>query len=161
MITISSAMRLFQNKKPEVEFLRMADLFDRPFSRFFFHPPIIRKWAGSTAEMDWLETPAAHFFKINVPGFGKDEIKVHLEEGNVLSIRGEAAKEESYPNPKDAIVHVAERGKGDFFRELLLPENVKTDQIKASVDNGVLTVVVPKDVASKPRPRSICVSSKL
>ncbi|XP_058079386.1 15.7 kDa heat shock protein, peroxisomal [Magnolia sinica] len=137
----------------------MSDAFDRPFRRFFFNPPIVREWTGSTALMDWLETPSSHIIKINVPGFSKDEIKVQLEEGNVLSIRGEGAKEEI--QPKDAILHVSERGKGDFSREILLPENVKTEQIKAHVDNGVLTVVVPKDVNPKSKSRNIAISSKL
>lgn len=61
--------------------------------------------------------------------------------------------------------HVAERrsfGKGDFSREIELPENVKVEQIKAQVENGVLTVVVPKDTSPKPsKVRNISISSKL
>jgi HSP20 family protein len=43
-----------------------------------------------------------------------------------------------------------------------LPENVKLDQIKAHVENGVLTVVVPKDVSPKsPKVRNINITSRL
>ncbi|XP_077234525.1 HSP20-like chaperones superfamily protein [Tasmannia lanceolata] len=126
-----------------------------PFRRFFF-----REWpTGSTALMDWLETPNSHIFKINVPGFDKNDIKIQLEEGNVLHIRGELGKEESIP--KEVIWHLAERGKGDFSRDLVLPEKVKTDQIKAQVENGVLTIVVPRDINPKSKSRNIAVSSKL
>ncbi|XP_048327810.2 15.7 kDa heat shock protein, peroxisomal [Ziziphus jujuba] len=141
----------------------MADsIFGYPFRRVFWNPPIYREWSGSTALMDWLESPNAHIFKVNVPGFSKEDIKVQIEDGNVLHIRGEGGKEESYP--KDAIWHVAERGtgKGDFSREIELPENVKVDQIKAQVENGVLTIHVPKDSTPKPsKVRNINITSRL
>ncbi|CAL1352367.1 unnamed protein product [Linum trigynum] len=147
----------------------MADgIFGHPIRRLFWSPPIFREWSGSTALMDWLESPTAHIFKINVPGFSKEEIKLQLQEGNVLLVRGEGEegnnkREEALS--KDAVWHLAERGaggKGEFAREIQLPENVKVDQIKAQVENGVLTVVVPKDNSSKQsRVRNIAISSKL
>ncbi|XP_072953300.1 16.0 kDa heat shock protein, peroxisomal [Typha angustifolia] len=138
----------------------MADVFfGNPFRRLVWSPPVLREWHGSAAgSMDWIETSSSHLIKINVPGFGREEIKVQLEEGNVLSIRGEAKEE----TPKDAVWHVAERGKGEFAREVALPDHVRADQIKAQVENGVLTVVIPKEpIPAKPKPRSITVSSKL
>ncbi|KAF3953244.1 hypothetical protein CMV_021294 [Castanea mollissima] len=142
----------------------MADaFFGYPFRRFFLSPPIFREWSGSTALMDWLESPNAHVFKINVPGYSKDNIKVQVEDGNVLHIKGEGGKEEQL-NAKDTVWHVAERGtgKGEFSREIELPENVKVDQIKAQVENGVLTVTVPKDTTQKSsKVRNINVTSKL
>lgn len=98
---------------------------------------------------------------INKTGYGKDQIKIQLEEDNVLSIRGEGlgAKEEA---PKDSVWHVSERGKGEFARNVMLPESVRADQIKAQVENGVLTIVLPKEPApAKPKTRPIPVSSKL
>ncbi|XP_075633588.1 15.7 kDa heat shock protein, peroxisomal [Castanea sativa] len=142
----------------------MADaFFGYPFRRFFLSPPIFREWSGSTALMDWLESPNAHIFKINVPGYSKDNIKVQVEDGNVLHIKGEGGKEEQL-NAKDTVWHVAERGtgKGEFSREIELPENVKVDQIKAQVENGVLTITVPKDTTQKSsKVRNINVTSKL
>ncbi|KAL4652366.1 hypothetical protein ACB092_01G228000 [Castanea dentata] len=142
----------------------MADaFFGYPFRRFFLSPPIFREWSGSTALMDWLESPNAHVFKINVPGYSKDNIKVQVEDGNVLHIEGEGGKEEQL-NAKDTVWHVAERGtgKGEFSREIELPENVKVDQIKAQVENGVLTITVPKDTTQKSsKVRNINVTSKL
>ncbi|KAK7842631.1 15.7 kda heat shock protein [Quercus suber] len=84
----------------------MADaFFGYPFRRFFLSPPIFREWSGSTALMDWLESPNAHIFKINVPGYSKDNIKVQIEDGNVLHIKGEGGKEEQH-NAKDTVWHV-------------------------------------------------------
>ncbi|XP_058179667.1 15.7 kDa heat shock protein, peroxisomal [Rhododendron vialii] len=140
-------------------------LFGDPFRRLFWSPPVYRTLPGSTALMDWLETPNSHIFKINVPGYNKEEIKVQVEDGNILVVRAEGfGKEESQGKDKDCVWHVAERGggRGDFSREIELPENVKLDQIKAQQENGVLTIVVPKDSSPKPsRVRTINISSKL
>lgn len=136
----------------------MADLFlGSPFRRLLYARP----YASATAAMDWLETPTSHIIKINVPGLGKDDVKVQVEDGNVLSVRA-AAKEKSEEEKAETVWHVAERGKPEFAREVALPEHVKVEQIRAGVENGVLTVVVPKEPApARPRTRPIAVSSKL
>ncbi|XP_026380622.1 15.7 kDa heat shock protein, peroxisomal-like [Papaver somniferum] len=145
-----------------------------PFRRFLLRGPIFQEFsAGSTiAPLDWVETPNTHIYKINVPGFGKEDIKVQIEDGNIMQIKGEGKKKEDSTTEayKDAIYHVAERGlmttmKGaDFSRTIDLPEDVKIDQIKAVVENGVLTIVVPKDLnpkSSSSKVKNINISSKL
>lgn len=99
------------------------------------------------------------------PGYSRENVKVQIEDGNILRIIGEGAKDKEEANTKETIWHVAERhagGRGEFSREIELPENVKLDQIKAHVDNGVLTVVVPKDANHKKSSvRNINITSKL
>ncbi|XP_022993441.1 15.7 kDa heat shock protein, peroxisomal [Cucurbita maxima] len=138
------------------------DLFGYPLRRFFWSPAVFRGPSGTIALMDWLETSNAHIFKVDVPGFSKDEITVQVNEANVLHIQGTSGKEEAHG--KDAIWHLAERqtGKRGFSRELELPENVKLDKIKAQVEDGLLTIVVPKDTAPRPsKVRNINITSKL
>ncbi|KAK9091480.1 hypothetical protein Sjap_024657 [Stephania japonica] len=144
----------------------MADsFFGDPLKKILLSTPSTREWTGSLALMDWLETPTSHIFKINVPGYSKDDVKVQIEEqGNVLHISGGAPKEEDSEAMKDAIWRVSERGamKGEFSRVISLPGNLKLDEISAHVDNGVLTVVVPKDQAPKSsKARPINVLSKI
>ncbi|XP_076951457.1 15.7 kDa heat shock protein, peroxisomal-like [Bidens hawaiensis] len=121
-------------------------LFGDPFlRRFFVSPPIYRSPAA--ALMDWFETPQAHFIKINVPGYSKDDVKVQVEEGYVLVVRAETRKESSKDHKEnDTIWHVAERrgGLDGFTRQIELPEDVKVDQIKTQVENGVLTWFCPR-----------------
>ncbi|KQK18711.1 16.0 kDa heat shock protein, peroxisomal [Brachypodium distachyon] len=144
----------------------MAELFfGSPFRRLLYARPSAAGWPSSTtAAMDWVETPTSHVLRINVPGLGKDDVKIQVEDGNVLSVRGvaPAAAKETKEENEEAVWHVAERGKPEFAREVVLPEHVRVEQIRASVDNGVLTVVVPKEPApARPRTRHIAVSSKL
>ncbi|KAI4389352.1 hypothetical protein MLD38_001584 [Melastoma candidum] len=148
----------------------MADgIFAFPLRHLLWSPASHREWSGSAAGlMDWLETPSSHIIKINVPGFGKDAIKVQVEDGNVLHVKAEGGIKEDgeSASTKDAVWHLSERrimGRGwDFSRSVELPENVKADQIKAQVENGVLTVVIPKDNSPKAsRVRNVNITSKL
>jgi HSP20 family protein len=51
-----------------------------------------------------------------------------------------------------------ERSSGKFVRKFRLPENAKMDQVKAAMENGVLTVTVPKEEIKKPQVKSIEIS---
>ncbi|KAM6566778.1 hypothetical protein CsatA_025906 [Cannabis sativa] len=111
---------------------------------------------------DCFDSKCGDFVNDVETGLGKEDIKVEIEDVNILHIRGEGAKEES--NSKDSVLHVAERGTGKraFSRKIELPENVKFDQIRAQVENGLLTIFVPKDTTPKPsKVRSINITSKL
>ncbi|KAL6874667.1 hypothetical protein ACP4OV_013332 [Aristida adscensionis] len=108
--------------------------------------------AFAGARVDWKETPEAHVFRADVPGLKKDEVKVEVEDGNVLQISGERSKEQE---EKTGTWHRVERSSGRFLRRFRLPENAKTEQIKASMENGVLTVTVPKEEAKKPEVRPV------
>ncbi|CAL4921934.1 unnamed protein product [Urochloa decumbens] len=108
--------------------------------------------AFACARIDWKETPEAHVFKADLPGLKKEEVKVEVEDGNVLQISGERNKEQEEKNDK---WHRVERSSGKFLRRFRLPENAKTEQIKASMENGVLTVTVPKEEVKKPEVKPV------
>ncbi|KAK4482398.1 hypothetical protein RD792_009553 [Penstemon davidsonii] len=109
----------------------------------------------AAAKIDWKETPEAHVFKADVPGLKKEEVKVEVEEGNVLQISGERRRDKE---EKNDTWHRVERSSGKFLRRFRLPENAKLDQIKASMENGVLTVTVPKEEVKKPDVKPIQIS---
>lgn len=105
--------------------------------------------------IDWKETPEAHIFEADLPGLKKDDVKVEVEEGRVLQISGERSREEEEKNDK---WHRIERSSGKFQRRFRLPENAKMDRVKASMENGVLTVTVPKEEEKKPEVKAIEIS---
>ncbi|XP_072960232.1 17.9 kDa class I heat shock protein-like [Typha angustifolia] len=111
--------------------------------------------AFAATRIDWKETPEAHVFKADLPGLKKEEVKVEVEEGNVLQIRGERSKEQE---EKTDTWHRVERSSGKFMRRFRLPESAKMDQVKAAMENGVLTVTVPKEQVKKPEVKSIAIS---
>ncbi|KAF6143719.1 hypothetical protein GIB67_038798 [Kingdonia uniflora] len=109
----------------------------------------------ANTRIDWRETPEAHVFKADLPGLNKEEVKVEVEEGRVLQISGERSREKEEKNDK---WHRVERSSGRFMRRFRLPENTKVEEVKAQMENGVLTVVVPKQEESKPEVKSIDIS---
>ncbi|KAK3160282.1 hypothetical protein QOZ80_1BG0057440 [Eleusine coracana subsp. coracana] len=111
--------------------------------------------AFANARIDWKETPEAHVFKADLPGVKKEEVKVEVEDGNVLVISGERSKEEEDKNDK---WHRVERSSGKFMRRFRLPENAKVDHVNAGLENGVLTVTVPKAEIKKPEVKAIEIS---
>ncbi|KAL0452801.1 UNVERIFIED_CONTAM: class I heat shock protein [Sesamum latifolium] len=144
-------------------FGRRGSVFD-PLSMDLWDP--FRDWPVSVSSsdetsqlaatrIDWKETPEAHVFKADVPGLKKEEVKVEVEEGNVLQISGERIREKE---EKNDTWHRVERSSGKFLRRFRLPENAKMDQIKASMENGVLTVTVPKEEVKKPEVKAIEIS---
>lgn len=111
--------------------------------------------AFANTRIDWKETPEAHVFKADLPGLKKEEVKVEVEDGRVLQISGERSREQEEKNDK---WHRVERSSGKFMRRFGLPENAKMDQIRASMENGVLTVTVPKEDVKKPEVKAIDIS---
>nr|AIN76716.1 18.2 class I small shock hsp [Pinellia ternata] len=111
--------------------------------------------AFANTSIDWKETPEAHVFKADLPGLKKEEVKVEVEEGRVLQISGERAREKEEKTDR---WHRVERSSGGFLRRFRLPENAKMDQVKATMENGVLTVMVPKEEVKKPEVKSIEIS---
>ncbi|KAI3470807.1 hypothetical protein Pfo_027470 [Paulownia fortunei] len=99
----------------------------------------------AATRIDWKETPEAHVFKADVPGLKKEEVK----------ISGERSREKE---EKNDTWHRMERSSGKFLRRFRLPENAKLDQIKASMENGLLTVTVPKEEVKKPEVKAIEIS---
>lgn len=111
--------------------------------------------AFANTSIDWKETPEAHIFKADLPGLKKEEVKVEVEEGRVLQISGERSKEKEEKTDR---WHRVERSSGRFLRRFRLPENAKVNQVKAVMENGVLTVTVPKEEANKPEVKAIEIS---
>ncbi|XP_052178069.1 17.3 kDa class I heat shock protein-like [Diospyros lotus] len=141
---------------------RRGGVFD-PFSLDVWDPlrefPFPQRSGENSAlvntRVDWKETPEAHVFKADVPGLKKEEVKVEVEDDRVLQIRGERNVEKEEKN--DAW-HRVERSSGKFLRRFRLPGNAKMDEVKASMENGVLTVTIPKEEIKKPDAKAIEIS---
>ncbi|XP_073298425.1 17.3 kDa class I heat shock protein-like [Primulina huaijiensis] len=149
---------LFGNRRSNICDPFSMDIWD-PFQGFPFSGQLnnargeVSAFAG--ARIDWKETPEAHVFKADLPGLNKEEVKVEVEEGGVLKISGERSREKEEKNDK---WHRVERSSGKFLRSFRLPEGAKVEEIKAAMENGVLTVTVPKEEIKKPQVKAIDIS---
>lgn len=71
-----------------------------------------------------------------MPGLGKDEVKVSVED-DILVIKGEHKKEETQDDWTN-------RRYSSYNTSLQLPDNCDKDNIKAELKNGVLFISIPK-----------------
>ncbi|MFO7178845.1 MAG: Hsp20/alpha crystallin family protein [Pseudomonadota bacterium] len=78
-----------------------------------------------------------------LPGVKPEDVEVELQ-GNLLTIKGERRTEKSSSNGY-------ERRYGAFSRTFLLPKDVKLDEVTAELENGVLTVHLPKSEEARTR----------
>lgn len=88
-----------------------------------------------------IETPDAYELELAAPGMTKEDFQVHLDEEGDLVINMEKKV-----NEKDHKGHYLRRefSYTKFQQTMLLPEDAEREQIEAKVENGVLTVNIPK-----------------
>ena len=108
--------------------------------------------AVASTNVDWKETPTKHVFKIDLPGLGKEDVVVTIEDGRTLTISGQRIREQVQ---KGDTWHRVERSTGAFMRKFRLPQTANLDRITATVENGVLTITVPKEEKEVDKTRSI------
>ncbi|KAI4316490.1 hypothetical protein L6164_024470 [Bauhinia variegata] len=109
--------------------------------------------AMAATPADVKEYPNTYVFIIDMPGLKSGDIKVQVEDDNVLLISGERKRDEEKEGAKYVRM---ERRVGKFMRKFVLPENANTDAISAVCQDGVLTVTVEKLPPPEPKkPKSI------
>jgi HSP20 family protein len=97
--------------------------------------------------LDVHETETAYHVVAALPGVPADTISVSLHD-DVLTISGELPQP-TYPDNARALL--LERTYGKFSRSVRLPETVVADQIEAHLENGVLTLNLPKSPEAQPK----------
>jgi HSP20 family protein len=90
--------------------------------------------------------------EFDLPGVDSDSIDLDVER-NVVTVKAERPARNG-----DTEMIAAERPRGVFSRQLILGDNLDTDNISAGYDAGVLTLRIP--VAERAKPRKIQITSK-
>ena len=105
---------------------------------------------GFTPLADVEETDDAFHVEIELPGIKKDDVTIEVA-GRRLTVSGERKRKE-----RIGILRRRTRSVGRFYYEVVLPGDIDDSAIVANLDDGVLTVTVPK--AASERPRRIAIS---
>ena len=126
-------------------------LFESPLGELTRTSQLLSGW---TPALDVYEEKDHFIVKAELPGLKKEDIEVSFYDGG-LSISGERKSETKH---EDAEVYRAERFFGRFQRTVTLPTPVAVDKAKASYQDGVLTVTLPKTEEAKPKRIDVSVS---
>ena len=119
-----------------------------------FVSPLARDWStvwgvGSRLPINIYADAEGYTLVALLPGLNADELQIETE-GNTVKISGETVAPAIAADEKVNTLR-SEIGYGKFSRAFEMPEAIDADKIEAKLENGVLTLHVPKAETIKPR----------
>ena len=121
-------------------------IFDYFFTPFWGSPVGFMEQTGQGTwhpDLELHETEKEYTVAVELPGVDEKDVTIEVQADNTLVIRGEKKSEVKEEDTKGG-TYRSERLYGTFYRALELPYDTKVDDIGASFDKGVLTVIIPK-----------------
>ena len=120
------------------------DFMDDAFERNFFgaRNPLYGKHSKNLMKTDVKETDKSYELDIDLPGFKKDEITAHLENGYLTVSAAKGVDKDE----KDKEGHYIrrERYSGSMTRSFYVGDAVKEEEIHAKYEDGILKLSIPK-----------------
>ncbi len=110
----------------------LFDVFDDFFKPMFYEN-------GRELRTNIKETDKEYELDLELPGYGKDEIKVSLEDGYLTVSAAKQKKEE------DGKKYLRREISESTSRSYYVGTGVTQEQIKAKYNNGILSLTVPKE----------------
>ena len=114
----------------------------------FFDTDFVPRGNYTAPAINVKESDKAYTVELAAPGMKKEDFNVHINDEGNLIIKMES-KQEHKEEDKNTRYLRREFSYSKFEQTLILPEDVKKEDIKARVENGVLTVELPKVVEEK------------
>lgn len=141
--------------EPFRDFISLRDAMDRLFEDSFISPrsAFLAPFTGGTMPLDIYETDQEVVVKASMPGVKPEDVDVSVV-GDTLTIRGEVKSEGEV---EDSCYYCRERRQVNFQRTVTLPSVTVPEKAEAKMENGVLTLTLPK--AEEVKPKSIKVKA--
>ncbi len=129
----------------------------------FFGNEWVDKTSSTAPAVNIAETDNDYKVEIAAPGLTREDFKIEIDNDNELSVSMEKRVEKEEENPEKE----KEQGKHTYLRRefsyssfrqrLLLPDNVNVNDITAKMENGVLTIEIPKKTEEEKRQNMRCI----
>ncbi len=119
------------------------------FDDDFLDSALMPRMNATAPAVNVKETAREYTMEVAVPGLKKEWVRMHIDnEGNLnLAIENKLEhKEEEKGDEKRARYLRREFSYSNYEQTYALPENADRDNISAKVADGVLTVVIPKQL---------------
>jgi HSP20 family protein len=113
-----------------------------------FNTEFLPKVSATAPAINVKESDKAYTVELAAPGMKKEDFNVHINDEGNLVVKMES-KNEKKDEDKTTRYLRREFSYSKFEQTLLLPDDVKKEDIKAKVEHGVLTVELPKIVEEK------------
>ena len=141
-------------QNPFVEMISVRNALDRLLEQSFVRGDrsLTSELAGARAlPMDLYEKDGDYVMKAYVPGAKVEDIEINVDGGKVLTVKARLGNDVDKRNDKNCKRLTNELAHGKAVRTVALPTTVEVNRIEAIVENGVLTVTLPKAEESKPK----------
>jgi HSP20 family protein len=109
--------------------------------------PTVDAGLGFAPQFEVRETGDSYVFKADLPGVKEDDLDITLTE-NRLTVSGKREVEDQREQDR---YFVYERSYGTFTRSFTLPEGVSSDNVRADLKDGVLSLILPKRPEVQPK----------
>ena len=114
------------------------------FNDFFDNDWMVRTNATAPA-INVIENDKEYKVEVAAPGMTKEDFNIHLSEDNELVITMEKKNETKEEDKERKGTYLCrEFSYTQFQQSLLLPDNIERDKVSAKVENGVMTIEIPK-----------------
>lgn len=90
---------------------------------------------------------------MDLPGVKKENIKITLE-NSVLTVSASTKSKSEEKDEKGNYIR-RERHSGEYTRSFSVSENISKEDVKASLKDGILTLIIPKSVEKQPESHTI------
>jgi HSP20 family protein len=120
---------------------QLARLFDDTFDRFFGPLSAGEPVASRSPALDVAEADGGYTVKLEMPGVAKDDIKVSVE-GRQVTVQAQSQRNEEKKEGERVVYR--ERALSSYARTFTLPVEVDQSDAGAKLENGVLTLSLPK-----------------
>ncbi len=110
----------------------------------FFDNDWMAKANATAPAINVIESDKDYKVEVAAPGMTKDDFNIHLSEDNELVITMEKKNETKEEDKGNKKYLRREFSYSKFQQSLVLPDDVEKDKIGAAVNNGVLTIDLPK-----------------
>ena len=109
----------------------------------FFDTDFMTRTKATAPAINVKETEKDYTVEVAAPGMTKDDFNVNIDKDGNLHIHMEAHTEKKEEDKKSHYLR-REFAYSKFEQTLLLPDDVEKEAIAARVNDGVLTVTLPK-----------------
>lgn len=109
----------------------------------FFDTDFMPRTKATAPAINVKETDKAYVVEVAAPGLKKEDFEVNIDDDGNLHIKMESKTEKKDEDKKEHYLR-REFAYSKYEQTLLLPDDVVKDQVAAHVDNGVLTIDLPK-----------------
>ena len=121
-----------------------------PFFEDFWEPfdfTLMKSPKMNFPKLDIKDDEKSYHVLMEVPGYAKEDINIEITD-DLLTISSEHKEEKE--EEKEGYIY-KERSHRTFSRSLRIPENIIPEEIEAKLENGLLTLEIPKKEPEPPK----------